>query len=77
MNSDNIPQPYSDFVRSKFKTGQQILESWGIPAEHITREAAHKMSMLHAVMGTAGEAGELLDAIKKYTMYNKPMDYVS
>lgn len=66
--------PYSEFVRGKFKTGRMILESWGIPGEVITEEAAHKMSMLHAVIGTAGEAGELLDAIKKYAMYNKPMD---
>lgn len=30
--------------------------------------------LIHAVMGVAGEAGELLDAIKKHTMYRKPLD---
>ena len=28
----------------------------------------------HAVMGVAGEAGELVDAIKKHTIYGKPLD---
>ena len=30
--------------------------------------------MNHAVMGVAGEAGELIDAIKKHTVYGKPLD---
>lgn len=29
---------------------------------------------LHAAVGIAGEAGELLDAIKKTWVYNKPLD---
>ena len=28
----------------------------------------------HAAMGVAGEAGELIDAIKKHTVYNKSLD---
>ena len=28
----------------------------------------------HAVLGVAGEAGELVDAIKKHTIYGKPLD---
>lgn len=28
----------------------------------------------HAAMGVAGEAGELIDAIKKHTVYGKPLD---
>lgn len=28
----------------------------------------------HAVMGVAGESGELVDAIKKHTVYGKPLD---
>lgn len=30
--------------------------------------------LLHAAVGIAGEAGELLDAIKKHWVYNKPLD---
>lgn len=30
--------------------------------------------MLHAVVGISGEAGELLDAVKKTWVYNKPLD---
>lgn len=33
-----------------------------------------KEDLLHAVMGIAGEAGEVLDAIKKHYFYNKPLD---
>ena len=28
----------------------------------------------HAVLGIAGEAGEIVDAIKKHTIYGKPLD---
>lgn len=31
-------------------------------------------SAIHMAMGIAGEAGEVLDAIKKYTMYGKTYD---
>lgn len=30
--------------------------------------------LLHASIGIAGEAGELLDSIKKYWVYGKPLD---
>lgn len=30
--------------------------------------------LLHAAVGVAGEAGELLDAIKKHWIYSKPLD---
>jgi len=30
--------------------------------------------LTHAVLGIAGEAGELVDAIKKHTIYGKPLD---
>lgn len=55
---------YSGFVASKVKSGEAILDS-------LTPEKAH---IIHMSMGVAGEAGELIDAIKKYTMYNKQAD---
>lgn len=30
--------------------------------------------LTHMVLGVAGEAGELVDAIKKHTIYEKPLD---
>jgi NTP pyrophosphatase (non-canonical NTP hydrolase) len=33
-----------------------------------------KFDLMHMALGIAGEAGELVDAIKKYTIYNKPLD---
>lgn len=30
--------------------------------------------LIHMIMGISGEAGELLDAVKKYTIYRKPLD---
>lgn len=32
------------------------------------------MDALHMAVGVSGEAGELLDAVKKLAIYNKPMD---
>lgn len=33
--------------------------------------------LLHATLGISGEAGELLDAVKKTFIYNKPLDVVN
>jgi NTP pyrophosphatase (non-canonical NTP hydrolase) len=39
--------------------------------EELTPSDAH---VIHMTMGICGEAGELLDAIKKATIYRKPID---
>ncbi len=46
------------------KPGKDIIDS-------ITPE---KADLLHMAVGISGEAGELLDAIKKAVIYNKPID---
>lgn len=51
-------------VRSLVKPGADIIAK-------LTPESAHT---LHMSVGVAGESGELLDAVKKYVIYNKPLD---
>lgn len=34
----------------------------------------HQKDLLHASIGISSEAGELLDAVKKHTIYGKPLD---
>jgi NTP pyrophosphatase (non-canonical NTP hydrolase) len=36
-----------------------------------------KVDLLHMTIGISGEAGELLDAVKKHCIYNKPLDLVN
>jgi NTP pyrophosphatase (non-canonical NTP hydrolase) len=55
---------YEDFVVSLCKPGADI-------REELTPQQAH---VLHMVVGLSGEAGELLDAIKKWTIYQKKLD---
>jgi NTP pyrophosphatase (non-canonical NTP hydrolase) len=55
---------YSDFVRKLSKPG-------GVIADELTPEDCHQ---LHMAMGISGEAGELLDAVKKAVIYRKPLD---
>ena len=55
---------HPDMVRSLVKPGAKIIAS-------LTPEAANAW---HHATGVAGEAGELLDAIKKHVVYNKPLD---
>jgi NTP pyrophosphatase (non-canonical NTP hydrolase) len=55
---------YPDFVRALSKPGQDIVAE-------ITPIDAHR---LHMAVGISGEAGELLDAIKKAVIYRKPLD---
>jgi len=46
------------------------------PGEDIRAElTASDADMLHMGIGICGEAGELIDAIKKAVVYRKPLDY--
>ena len=56
--------PYDVFVRGLRKPGSAILAA-------LTPVQA---DLLHMAVGVAGEGGELLDAIKAHTIYQKPID---
>ena len=55
---------HPELVKALAKPGADIVAT-------LTAEDAHS---LHMVVGIAGEAGELLDAIKKAVIYRKPLD---
>jgi len=55
---------FSEMVSALVKPGHQI-------AEEITADDAH---LIHMAIGVSGEAGELLDAVKKVVIYRKPID---
>lgn len=55
---------YSHFVYRKKKPGQAIVDQ-------LTAGAA---DALHMAVGVASEGGELLDAIKRWAIYGKPLD---
>lgn len=55
---------YPEFVSGLAKPGRAIRDA-------LTGKQA---DMWHAATGVAGEAGELLDAIKKHVVYGKPLD---
>ena len=55
---------YSEMVAALVKPGVDII-----------REATpEKFNLLHMAIGISGEAGELLDAVKKAVIYNKQLD---
>lgn len=56
--------PYQQFVNSIVKPGDEIVRQ-------LTPHQAH---LLHMAVGVSGEAGELLDAIKKHCMYQKQIN---
>ena len=62
----NTPTPdyYSQMVQRLAKPGAAI-------AAEMSPHSAH---LIHMGIGISGEAGELLDAIKKAAIYNKPLD---
>lgn len=55
---------YAEFVSERFKDPSDITKEF----------TEHKASVLHATIGICGEAGELLDTVKKYFAYNKDLD---
>lgn len=56
---------FEDMVTNLAKDGQDIIDS-------LTPAKAHE---LHMAVGVCGEAGELIDAVKKYVIYNKDIDF--
>lgn len=59
-----LENDHHEMVRTLAKPGQDIINS-------LTPERA---DLLHMALGVAGEAGELVDAIKKHVIYNKEID---
>lgn len=55
---------YSEMVVRLAKSGSDINQSM----------TDFKAELSHMVIGVSGEAGELLDAVKKHVFYNKPLD---
>lgn len=55
---------YSTMVKSLAKNGQAIIDDLDSSKAHL----------LHMAVGVSGEAGELLDAIKREAIYNKVLD---
>lgn len=64
MKTQNIDTGHAAMVTDLFKPGADLLAT-------LTPD---KCDLWHAATGTAGEAGELLDAIKKHVVYNKELD---
>jgi len=56
--------PYQQFVNSIVKPGDEIVRQ-------LTPQQAH---LLHMAVGVSGEAGELLDAVKKHCVYQKQIN---
>lgn len=59
-----MDEQHAELVRALAKSGAQI-------KEEMTPSDAH---LLHMSMGVAGEAGEILDVLKKSIIYRKPLD---
>lgn len=55
---------FSRMVTKLAKDGDEIVDA-------MTGEQAH---LMHMAIGVSGEAGELLDAVKKAVIYRKPLD---
>lgn len=55
---------HAEMVKSLVKKPEEIAET----INH------NKIDLIHSVLGIAGEAGELVDAIKKNAIYNKELD---
>lgn len=61
---NNTTLSYTEFVDSLIKPAGEILSAM----------TPGQANLIHMALGIAGEAGELVDAIKRNTIYNKPLD---
>lgn len=54
---------------------QEMVSKLAKPGLLIASEmTGHTAHAIHMVLGISGEAGELVDAVKKYTIYGKELD---
>jgi hypothetical protein len=58
---------HHELVSQLAKPGQEIIDE-------LTPMQAYA---LHMAIGVSGEAGELLDTIKKFAIYQKPLDFTN
>lgn len=65
QHEEHIKEAHQEMVRCLVKSPSDILATL----------TPIKVNLIHAAMGIASEAGELLDAVKKHTIYNKNIDY--
>ena len=61
----------SDLLKEFNKMTLALAKGGELIKQELTPQQAN---LLHMAVGAAGEAGELLDAIKKHTIYQKPLD---
>lgn len=67
MKLTTTQNEHTSLVRNLCKDGHHILQEL----------SPEKCVLIHMAMGISGEAGELLDSIKKHTIYNKSIDLVN
>ena len=63
MNTE-LEIEFTEMVSTLVKPGEDILASL----------SAEDCMLLHMAVGVSGEAGELIDAVKKSVIYRKPLD---
>jgi NTP pyrophosphatase (non-canonical NTP hydrolase) len=64
MKTKIAATPFTAMVAALIKPGKDI----------ISELSPGRANALHMAVGASGESGELLDAIKKYVIYGKPLD---
>lgn len=68
-------EPETPPERSKMIQHCEMVSTLVKPGERIVAEmTGADAHLMHMAIGVAGEAGELLDAIKKQVIYRKPLD---
>lgn len=65
---EEVQERHAEMVSKLVKDPREILE------DILANDIYQDLDLLHSVLGISGEAGELVDAIKKHVIYNKPLD---
>lgn len=69
-NTNMITQ--NDLIRLKHE--QMVTKLLKDPNDILKSLDPYKVNLIHLALGISGEAGEILDNIKKNAIYNKPLD---
>lgn len=67
QHRNEVVQEQAKMVRALAKSGEKLVEE-------MTPLKAH---LNHMIIGMGGEVGEVMDCIKKFTIYNKELDMVN
>lgn len=75
--TDKLIETYGKMTNEEYSEQARATDTKDYPSVAERVQEVHVLMMLHACMGITTECGELMDVLKKYLIYGKPIDKIN